>query len=641
MKEQFSNRSGKGPQEKRVNGMQLALLTRELRTKKNVEEVAARLTDKQKMTHDEGIQVLNALAERLQDEPGLVQQLIEQCRTVWPSLYLGMTRATYGGKQEEDSTEAEPVAMHALPTWKLHSIGAQAIEADNKEDVQRVFDVLLGRIRKDPRARAGAIGLLYLMSDKGQTQQAEKIWRQMINRLPRDQKLITKFHMFQRKSATQRDAQSHDALLQTENGKENASQGNEYLQEARTKLEAGEMPDLQVLCDASLRIQPGQGVISGWLNCAADLALQQNAEAALTIWRTLLEHRPDHRQSFLKFCMKHGISGLDAETDSLIKKDIDNKMIRIGAVIQSANSWLTEAKTLSQNDKFEYAFLIWNQLLKRSVHFQKNIVENVTEIAARKSPQELVDIVPTSVQGRGLLLASVGKQLFRKGHTERAEALLKLLIARTPENPESYSVLATHYVRNKKYKEAFDLWIPLAETHALSCAETASQLTKAGQKEQAHRLFMEVARVSPQASIQYGYEHLLSTRVGDDFFECLQPLLPQGNETAIQDVQLQALRLLMRHGRNEEIERILKGLVVTGAIQQETITQLHNIPVMDPALSPEEQRDREIEEFVRKRARLSRSPATKIMTRSHPIIRRDQAVNGTVSTVIMNPHRPG
>lgn len=390
------------------------------------------------------------------------------------------------------------------------------------------------------------------------------------------------------------------------------------LNKARPLVATERRAEMPALCEEDLSDRDDINAASQWIQLAREVAVH-DLPIANAIWAVVLRHQPQRKSSFLHFSKEFNAETDDPEIHALMQHANsipDNKSERgemfakplvIDTVTKSPAQWLLLAETHRRNGKYEQAFRIWHALLRASNCFQVNVAQGIERIVRHFSgdiaslEKELrIPETLSAAPGSSTVYRSVAASL-RDDKPDVTECISRALFRIEPRDSGHANSLAHCLIYRGRFDEAVDMWFPLHKKFARSCAQVASMLIDHDQEQHAARLFAEVAKVDPVSSIAHGYQYFQSSSMNLHVLDCIEPLLPTGQETALQEHQLIALRLLARHdGTHGRVDQLLAELRTTGAVTADHVREISSIAIVTRSEQIRDERDREIERYLKK-----------------------------------------
>ncbi|MDB4977997.1 MAG: hypothetical protein JWM56_183 [Candidatus Peribacteria bacterium] len=653
-------------------------LEEEIRQKQNAREIAERISNGIFMTRKDGFKVLTRISLALGDQPEVVMTLLEKCSNNWPFADLNISYALLKEGHKEIGILLYEKYFSNKDCRELDSRtlrqGVNLAEMLGKlEEANQMIEILLSRSSTNEIDHDQLLSIAYDYGRTGRSEDAEFLWQRIFKTRDWDTSLDKKYRDYQNKMKKEIARQEH---LNASNEVDISKDADIYIERAKDTIRKKEWSKLLDFCKTTFEIEKSPRACDAW-RCFAFTCFQEDEiTTGIKIWEVILEYFPMQVFAFMKLSEKFPFKGKDPEIDVFIKKTEslsaklarhpgrkkvspiklknDNRpnpealerLIDIDGIVYSISEHLMQAGQHVSFGEHDKAIRIWTIILQHDQGAMASVIRGFLRMSRLISPEEFIEKLKIReiLQGQpdiGRLFSSIAANLFLRD-PETAEKISYQLNNVQPERPGNTVTLSDILIKRRKFSAAYHIWLPLKESHAYACAHCASKLMTVGQEILANKLFKEVAKISPLASIRHGYESFQDPQKSDKVLACIQPLIVTGDEEKLEEHQFFALKLFIRHNRDLDRTRyIIHKLVESGAITREQAYQLGiTPPILRDQNVDQNDRDRQIEEYLAKNMpTLRKSNFFSTLEERQPIIDPGRKTSRTAHSVLRKPYR--
>jgi len=653
---------------------QTAELEQEIQTQNNPEEVGQRLAAMAYAVRREAFAILKGLALRFTNQPEIMLRLLAGCHARW-------AKARYTIARDLSERGEGDLALRLYEEAFLQTI-RESSDADTLRDAvetgmqlnqenraAEAMQKLLALAEKDESTISDVASLAYHCAKIGRPHEADLIWQRLLAAWPENKSVQKSYAKFMRESVASPATNHCD-----EQTKGNLKQCTQHRGDLKSLANSAPQAELLHECEKRIAASADDETVVFWINMTRFIATQHHDMlTANRLWAVILKHAPQHASSFLRFSTEFNTLGQDKETDRLIRYahalrqatgKPDNKgkrialkrtsmvntraldaIVTIDAIPQTAHQWLTKAGQLVTEQNFAPAFRIWIALLKHDSRLMPAVTRGLVRIAIELPPERVFTDMRVK---ETLLLEPSAANLYRSvasnindSHPVVARQILSALHEAKPEDPGNCLALAELLIGQKRFEEAAQLWLPLKQSHANSCAHCAFTLVQKQQHALAQSLYREVAKFSPVQLIKHGYEYFQDPAMSDLVLECIEPILPTGNERHVEQHQVLALKLFLRHGTQaQRVQAILSRLVGSGALTNHAAERILATPPIQHSRQIQMQRDTEIEAYLtEKTPSLQRGQFFHRLLETKPLMNPGKKTDRTTRSVLLHPKR--
>jgi tetratricopeptide (TPR) repeat protein len=603
----------------------------ELERSRSVFEIAAKVeqgTDEVRLR----CKVLLGVADGLVNQPDLLEQLVKEGTKQWPAFGFAVAKHLHAAGQTElaatfidrNSEEIGPDPDHTVLQRAISTI----VEVGMIEKARPLLGLFVEKYGRDKSVLSQFLSVAATLQREGYLTDAEQLWKCLLAFHPEDAALRKKYLKFQ-VAATKSD--SPDAIPAIGSaGQLNVAErvADPHFEEAKRIAKTRERGAAVDLCAQSLAGNADDQACNQWMSIAQIVAVNYaGRQAAVEIWRIILTHAPRFASAFLSFCSRNRLRyGHDPDLDRLLEwarnakwelpqsgnnkgrfielkrggidKEALSQVVVIDGQRGQAQQWITEAGMYVSAGRYDDAFRIWMALLSKQPGIGPSVTRGIIRMAELVPDDQYLAMLKIGDRAKecpplALIFRSVAANLESR-NLERSFALLRELNTLTGTAGDRYT-LANRLVHFGQYDEAVQLWLPLEARYANACARSASDLARAQQHAQAQVLFLEVSRVCPAASIRHGYEYFQNPDMGDLALACIAPLVPAESDQNLPEHMRLALRLFVRHCRDQRrVVSLLEALVRNSAITPEEAGALSGVNYTRV------HRDADIEDYLRR-----------------------------------------
>lgn len=648
-------------------------LEREIRKRHNPEEVAARLAGAQYAVRREAYATLCDLALRLTDAPEILERLLESMRSQWNLVYFVLARGCLEKGEAElalrfyaQGCEASLGHYgHASTLCKIAELGTILGRHDCAAEAEdQLFDLIT---RGNENAVNECRGLAYAHARNGFEENAGRLWQRLLAACPENHKLKRSFLRFRCRNLSPVTDASNDPGTRKRQERHDARSG--------IVVHSGNPSAIVDECATALSARTDDETLVYWINIARFLAEKRgDTPTANLIWNNILLHAPTCASAYLRFSKQFNVLGRNPQADHLIRHAQDlsrenakprnngkkirlknggsvskerlDDIVTVDGVPKLAGWWLTQAGQCVSRKETATAFRIWIAVLRHSQQVMpavtRGLVRIVREFPAEQVLKELR--IPETIQNLSCaahLYQSLAANV-AQSHPAVARQIMHALVAAQTQNAGSRLMLAEFLIRDQEYGAAKELWLPLDKHDANACANCAALLAEHGQHALAKELFAAVAPLAPAALIRYGYRHFREPNMGDAVLECIESILPMGDERHVEEHQVLALKLLMHHGiRHEQTHALIRSLTRSGALSTQAAERILSTPLVIRSRRAQAQRDAELEEYLlRHMPDLRKNTFFRQLEEHQPLLKKPgKRTDRTARSVLLHPHR--
>ncbi len=649
---------------------QTAALEQEIHRRNNPEEISQRLSSRQEQTRKQAFGVFRSLVQTFTNQPSIIQRLIAGCREQWPKAGYVIAKDLFQkGHHDLACLIAEEAWRQTLQNTpnadELCDAASTTMRLGQKEATSQLTRMLVELSEKENGAVSHCISLAYSYARAGRTTEASIIWKRLRAAWPEDGVIKKAYVRFMRE--TSYSPAPEDGMATS------PKPFDVHIEQAKLLVATSRQADVLRQCEASITASADNETLSSWMNMARVIVSQhRDLQTANRLWRIILRHAPQQAFSFMRFSSEYNVIGSNPEVDALIRyahsichdfakpqnkgKRIELKStsvniealdetITIDTVPQTAHQWLTQAGQSITAKDVASAFHIWIPLLQQDPRLMpavtRGLVRIITELSSDHVLPELrMHEVIQSVSVAVNLYRSVAANVYDIA-PDITEKILYTLHEIKSEDPGNCLTLANFLLKQNKYKEAAELWLPLRESHAQACARCASDLAQHREHALAKNLYAEVAKVSPAALVRHGYEYFQDPNMGQFVLDAIEPILPTGNEKPVEQFQIFALKLFLRHSTQvQRAQTILSRLVASKAMTPRQAERLLSTPAISQSQQILEQRDAEMEEYLMKQMPdLQRGQFFRRLSQTKPLLKPGKRTDRTARSVLLHPQR--
>lgn len=644
---------------------QITALEQEIRTRNNPEEVGRRLASTAYEMRKQTFAVLRELAFRFVHCPEILECLLNGYRARWAGVQYTIANILREAGEIDAATHLYDRAFSQIFQTQpdadtLRKAAEVGIELGRHDCAARAVEQIIRLAADDFTVVSLAIGLSHHYLHSGHRQEAESIWERLLARWPQH-KDVQKAHM-----RFKRECRRSSSAGDQEKPSERSGSCDPRFERAKALRVASDWEGLFRECSEMFTTLADNATLSFWMSTARIIATHhRDVRTANGIWAIILQHAPRHVSSYLRFSDEFNVPGQDPETDRLIQRahtlcrEIEkpiktplassnetlNAMVVIDKISKTARQWLIHADRLVTAQGFSSALRIWTALLRHEQGLAPHITRGLIRIATELPPERAFDelrITETiaSVPIATHLYRSAAANV-RTSHPDLSLRILTTLKEASPEDAGNCLALAEALMKQKKFTEAARIWLPLWPGHANACARCAATLARLRQHSLARQLFTEVAKISPAALIRHGYEHFQNPGAADLVLQCIGPILPTGDEHKLQEHQMLALKLYVRHGASPQQSRVLLSkLVESQALSQREAERILATPPVLQSQQMQKERDVEIEEYLQQQMPgLQRAGFFRRMIQTQPLLNPGKKTSRTARSVLLHPRR--
>ncbi len=561
----------------------------EIRQKNNAIEVSKRLAGESGISRKAAYTVLYLLSEKFAGQEDIINQLISEYNKE-PSTIFGIAAKLHTSGNSNLALRYFTKAFTGLDVAKasshvLQKASRAAMDLGQHEQAAILMEALFTHQKEHAADTSEFIGHLNLYAQAGHNLQAIQLWQKLLQARPRDGSLVKKYYRFLK------------------------DYGGSKPEPTVVTVDIAPGPYSEKLleeCAADFRKGASNEAVSKWASKAKTQAFKHNNMiTANRLWSIILTYAPHCTSSFFRFSREFNIQGSNEEIDELIRwahalhsqneNDSHNELftpITIDGAERPLDQWLFDAGNHMKKGYGMEAFHLYIGVLRQKITLVSCIVEDLVKIASVMSPDhfvaelciaETLKTLPTSVGLYQSLVTKLYKILPSLG-----EKIFVSLQDISPTNPGNKYVMSNALLQRNKFREAAELWLPLDANFAPSCATFASHLADKGKHELARVLFAEIAKVSPALSIEFGYKFFSKSGMKEQALDCIESLVPKGDEGRIEQHQIFALRLFMRHGQDRaRCLKIVEALLQNNALSLQEANIIRSIQPQHTAKSSE------------------------------------------------------